>query len=161
MTGSSAGLRASLFDYSFMVSDGRNSRTFAQTVATFSKSGVLLPEFEMRPEGIMQKLGEMFVHKNITFDSHPGFSRHYQLRSSEEDKTRELFGPDLLAFLEGLDPKKKWRLEGGAETLIVYRMGKRVKPNEFRTFLEETSSLASSFLSLGGVRKSANQETKT
>ena len=71
-----------------------------------------------------------------------------------------MFGAALLSFLESLDPKKKWRLEGTAETLVVYRAGKRVKPEEFRTFLEETSALASSFLSLGGVRTPVNQETK-
>jgi hypothetical protein len=154
MTGSSSGLRVSLFDYSFVVGSGRNSHTYAQTVAIFSKSGTVLPEFEMRPEGIMQKIGEIFVHKNITFDSRPEFSRRYQLRSPETDKTRELFTPALLSFLEGLDPKKKWRLEAFAETLIVYRMSKRAKPEEFRAFLEETGSLANSFLSLSSLTKS-------
>lgn len=151
MTGSSSGLRVSLFDYSYVVGSGRNSHTYAQTVASFIKAGGALPEFEMEPKGILGKIGDALLHKNINFESHPEFSRRYQLRSPEQDRTRALFTPALLSFLESLDPKKNWSLEGLGETLIIYRSGKRTKPEELRTFLEETTTLGGSFLRLGGV----------
>ena len=153
MTGSTAGFRTSLFDYRFVVGGGKSSQTYSQTIASFTNPGISMPEFELQPEGIMQKIGDVFVHKDIDFDSHPEFSRRLQLRSPEEGKTRELFTPTLLTFLEGLEPSKKWRLEGVKKTLLIYRSKKRVKPEEFRAFLEETSAIATQFFSLAGLRK--------
>jgi hypothetical protein len=155
MTGSSTGLHVSLFDYSYVVSDGRNSRTCAQTVASFSKTGVQLPEFQIGPKELLQKFGDALFHTNINFDSRADFSRRYQIRSPTQEKTRELFTGSLLSFLEGLDAKQEWRLEGSEETLIVYRAGKRVKPEDLRVFLDETARLASSFLSLGNCKRLA------
>ena len=155
MTGSSTSLHVSLFDYSYVVSDGRNSRTRAQTVASFSKTGVQLPEFQMGPKGLLQKFGDVLCHPNINFDSHADFSRRYQVRSPTQEKTRELFTGSLPSFFESLDPRQEWRLEGLEETLIVYRAGKRVKPENLRVFLDETARLASSFLSLGNCKRLA------
>jgi hypothetical protein len=152
MTGSSAGLRAGLFDYSFVTPDGRSGQTIAQTVAVFTKTGVAMAEFELEPIGIMQKIGEALVHKNIRFDSHPDLSQRYQLRSPDADRTRELFTIGLLSYIEKLDPEKKWRLEGMGETLTVYRSGKRVAPGEMRAFFDEASSIAGSFFGLGSFR---------
>jgi hypothetical protein len=152
MTGNSAGLRASLFDYSYVTGAGRSARTTAQTVAAFARTGVAMAEFELEPIGMMQRIGEALVHKNIRFDTHPDLSRRYQLRSPDVDRTRELFTMGLLSYIEGLDPEKKWRLEGMGETLIVYRAGKRVAPGELRGFLDEASSMAGSFFGLGSFR---------
>jgi hypothetical protein len=149
MTGSSIGLHVSLFDYSYVVSDGRNSRTCAQTVASFSKTGMQLPEFQMGPKGLLQKFGDALFHANINFDSHADFSRRYQVRSFTQEKLVSC------SLAEGLDPKQEWRLEGSEETLIVYRAGKRVKPEDLRVFLDETARLASSFLSLGNCKRLA------
>jgi hypothetical protein len=161
MTGSSTGLHVSLFDYSYVVSDGRNSRTCAQTVASFSKTGVQLPEFQMGPKGLLQKFDDALFHTNINFDSHADFSRRYQVRSPTQEKTRELFTGSLLSFFESLDPRQEWRLEGLEETLIVYRAGKRVKPENLRVFLDETARLTihSSALAIAkGLRPKKRKE---
>ena len=159
MTGSVSGFQTSLFDYKFVIGGGKSSQTCMQTVVSFTKPGISMPEFELQPEGIMQKIGAVFVHDDIDFDSHPEFSRRMQLRSPEEEKTRELFNPSLLTFLEGLDQSKKWRLEGVTETLLIYRWKKRVKPEDFRQFFEETSAIASQFFGLASLRKTTiNQQ---
>ena len=150
MTGSAGGLRAVLFDYQFTVGRGRYSHTYKQTVAAYSKTGAYLPIFEIRARGFWQKV---FGNKGINFDSHPEFTRRSYVRSDDELKTREVITPGLLSFLEQGDPNKKWRLEGDGEILIVYRSEKRVKPPDFRTFLEETSSLAGQFFALGNCKK--------
>jgi hypothetical protein len=67
MTGSSTGLHVSLFDYSYVVSDGRNSRTRAQTVASFSKTGMQLPEFQMGPKGLLQKIWRRALSREYQF----------------------------------------------------------------------------------------------
>ena len=154
MTGSSSGLPVSVLDYSYVVGYGRSQRTCAQTVAVFSGTGLHMPEFAMEPKGLMGKIGEAFTHKNITFDHYPEFSRNYQLRGPDQDRIRGLFNPALLSFLETLDRKKNWSLEGSADTLIIYHAGTKTKPQELRTFLEEATALASTFLRLSAAKAS-------
>lgn len=153
MTGSAAGMRASLFDYSYATGGGKYQHTHRQTVAAYQKSGLNLPAFEMQPAGMLAKIWNAMLHKNINFESHPDFSSRYQLRSPMADEVRTLFTPGLLSFLESLDTSRKWRLEGINDTLIVYRDGKKAKPGDFRIFLEETSTIASSFFSHCSAKK--------
>jgi hypothetical protein len=151
MNGASAGFQASLFDYSYTISTGRSSSTYTQTVAAFVQN-ISLPLFELRPENFMHKVSEVFVHRDINFDSHPEFSRRFVLRGKEEDKIRELFTPALLTFLEALAPEKKWHIEGSEFTLLLYRAGNTVKSDEIRTFLDESSLIAQTFFTSCGLR---------
>jgi hypothetical protein len=149
MTGSVAGMRANLFDYAFTVGGGRSSHTYNQTVGAYCKSGVNLPSFSLRPQGMMHKLWDAVVHKDITFDSNPEFASRYVLRGPESERIRILFTPSLMSYLQGLNPEKKWQLEGMGDTLLVYRGGKKANPGDFRAFLGETSTIAGQFFSLG------------
>jgi len=151
MNGVFGGFQTSLFDYSYTISSGKSSSTYTQTVAAFVQD-VSLPLFEMRPEGLMDRVGEMFVHKDINFDSHPTFSRRYALRGKEEERIRELFTPALLSFLEAVPSEKRWHIEGTDLTLLLYTQGKAVKPEEVRPFLDETFSLAQTFFASCGLR---------
>jgi hypothetical protein len=151
MTSSVAGLRTFLFDYKYTVGGGKSSRTYGQTVAAYGKSGQL-PPFNLQPQGLMHKLWDAVVHKDIIFDSNPNFAQRYVLRGEETERTRMVFTPALLSFLESLDPHKKWQIEGMGDTLIIYRGGKKAKPADFKVFLEETSSLAGQFFSLGNCK---------
>jgi hypothetical protein len=152
MTGTSAGFRTSLFDYSFTVGGAKSRRTFTQTVAAFSQD-LLLPRFDMRPEGFLDRIGDAFVHKDIDFASHPEFSRLYLLRGSEQDSIRELFTPALLTFLEGLPSDDKWHIEGVGATLILYRSDVTVGADRIHAFLDETFSIARTFFSSCGLKK--------
>jgi hypothetical protein len=152
MNGSFAGFQTSLFDYSYTTSDGRNSSTWTQTVAAFMQDAHL-PMFELRPEGFLDRVGEAFVHRDIDFESHPEFSRRYLLRGGDEQAVRELFTPALLTFFEALPPERKWHIEGGEGTLFVYRSAATVKPDDIRSFLEETSSIAQTFFASGGLKR--------
>jgi hypothetical protein len=154
MSGSYSGFRVSLFDYSFTTGGGKSSHTWTQTVAAFTQE-LSLPDFALRPEGFFDRIGEALVHKDIHFDSHPDFSHRYHLRGSDPEKIRELFSPALLTFCEGLAPEDKWHIEGNGTALILYRSDATVNPVEVRAFLDETSSIASSFFSCCGLRKSA------
>jgi hypothetical protein len=153
MTGGSAGLRAAVFDYSYLTGGGSDTHKTEQTCASFLGSGANLPTFNVAPVGIMQKVGGALGQKGIRFDEPAEFSQRYHLSATDESRTRDFFTPSLLALLAGLDPQKKWRLEGAGETLIVYRAGKRVKPAELRAFLDEAGVLASSFFGLAGTEK--------
>jgi len=152
MAGSAAGYRAFLFDYCYVVGSGRSRRNIVQTVAAYSKNGISLPEFAMQPKGVLQKIGQAFVNKDINFDSHPDFSRRCQLRSPDGVRTRALFTPAVISYLESLDPKKKWCFEGMNDTLLMFRRNKRVKPEDFPSYLEESSAIATSVLGFSGAK---------
>ena len=147
MTGSRAGLLSSYFDYSFV----GGKRPIKQTVATFSDD-VWLPLFEVVPRNIIRKLGDSIVRKDVHFESHPRFSKRFQVRSLEGDKVRALFTSELLSYFESLDPKMKWHVEGCGLTLVIYRLGKIVKPAEFVEFVEQTTAIAKAFFTLSGLK---------
>jgi hypothetical protein len=73
MKGTFAGYETSVFDYSFTTGTGKTMHTCTQTVVVFQQN-LPLPVFELRPENIVDRIGEALLHKNITFDSHPAFS---------------------------------------------------------------------------------------
>jgi hypothetical protein len=146
MTGSAGNLRAVLFDYKFTVGGGRYSHTYKQTVAAYSKNGSQLPLLEIRQRGLWQKI---FSSKGMRFDSHPEFARRMYVRCVDEMRAQSIFTPALLSFLDQIDPARKWRFEGQGDTLLIYRSEKKVKPPDFRNFLDETSSLAAQFFAQG------------
>jgi hypothetical protein len=148
MTGSSGGLQISLFDYTYVV----GKSTVTQTLAAFSQD-LQLPPFALRPENVLDRIGEAFLHYDIDFDSNPEFSKRYLLRSPDEANTRRLFTPSLLAYIEQLPAEKKWHIEGTGPTLMVYRGGRPVSPFDMPSFLDETSTIARTFFASGGLRK--------
>ncbi|HKF52665.1 MAG TPA: hypothetical protein VKB26_10150 [Candidatus Acidoferrales bacterium] len=151
MTSERAGFRVSLFDYSFTVGGGRNKQTYTQTVATFSKDDACLPYFELRPANLMDKAWDAMTHKNIHFETDPEFARRYVLRGALPEKVRALFTPGLVSFVDGLDSQHKWHIEGAGRTLVIYRAKKKEPVEQMRTFLEQTTTVASTFLNLAGA----------
>lgn len=146
--GGAAGFRASVFDYTFIEGTGRNSQRYTQTVATFSKDRASLPYFELHEASTWDRAWDVVAHKNIHLETAPEFSRRYVLRGALPDKVSELFSPALISFVEGLDTKEKWRIEGTDDTLVVYRIRKKAAPEKLRDFLDQTSAIASGFFSL-------------
>jgi hypothetical protein len=151
MNGSAAGFEVSLFDYSYTISTGKSSSTYTQTVAAFIQ-GLLLPVFDLHREGFLDRVGDVFTHSDIDFDSNPEFSRLYHLSGDDKDGIRVLFAPALLAFLEGLSPDIGWHIEGNGSTLILYRSNQTVAAEQLQQFLDETSSLARNFFAACGLK---------
>jgi hypothetical protein len=151
MNGSAAGFEVSLFDYSYTISTGKSSSTYTQTVAAFIQS-LPLPVFDLHREGFFDRVGDVFTHSDIDFESNPEFSRLYHLSGDDKDGIGVLFAPALLSFLEGLSPDTSWHFEGSGFTLLLYRGNKTVDPAQLQPFLDETSSLARNFFSACGLK---------
>jgi hypothetical protein len=147
-TGARAGLRVSLFDFSYSVRGVRGSGTVTQTVGTYSKNGVYNPYFQLWPGDTFDKVLDKVTHKNIYFESNPEFARHFVLRSPSEDKIRALFTPALLTFLEQPNSRAGWVVEGAGDTIVIYCPGWKAPPAELRSFLDRTSLIANNFFSL-------------
>jgi len=145
MTGSYGGLDTTLSDYSYQM--GKSSVTL--TLACFIQDR-RLPPFELRGENIFDRIGEAFVHRDIDFDSNPAFSRRYFLRSPDEARTRNLFTPGLLSYLEQIPAEKKWHVETSGEALVVYQYRQLVNAAEVPAFLDESSAIARTILDAAG-----------
>ena len=150
MIGKWAGLQVRVFDYSFVTGGGKSSHTWKQTVAAYA-TNLAFPLFEMRPEGLLDRIGDAFTHKDIDFDSHPDFSRRYLLRGNDPEKIRGLFSPALLTFCEELPQDAKWHIEGCGETIIFYRLDNTVGPQLLKDFLDQTARFAKSFANCAGA----------
>jgi hypothetical protein len=153
MTGHASGLKVSLFDYTFTTGVGRTSTDKTQTIAAFEKNGIQMPEFALQSEGMLQKVGDAFSQKDIDFESHPEFSNRFQLRSSQEGRTRRVFTRSLLDFLTDVELGEVWRIEGVDATLLIYGRNKQVKPEDYPAFFRESSFLATEFFKRCGANK--------
>ena len=70
-----------------------------------------LPSFSLKPEGFLHRLVASLGLQDINFDTHPEFSRMYQLQGSDEESVRELFQPGVLEYFEqhkGLCVEGNW-----------------------------------------------------
>lgn len=152
MVGKWGGFDLKVLDYSYVTGGGKNSHTWSQTVAVFTTKRNF-PTFEMRPEGILERIGDFFTGGDIDFESHPDFSRRFVLRGAMPEKVRKLFSPALLTFCEGL-PSEKWHAEGCASELIFYRSDQSVDPDQIEAFLDKTAGFAKGFVDCCGVVKS-------
>jgi hypothetical protein len=125
-------VEAMLFDYAYTSGSGKNKRTYSQTVAFFQSDRLLIPEFIARPEGLFDKIGQVFGYQDIDMPMHPEFSRRFILRGTDESAIRDFFRPDVVRFFEnntGLSVEAKF------DRFIVYRPAKRLKPEEWGAWL--------------------------
>ena len=138
ITGRAGDRDVRLFDYKYTTGSGKNSHTWSQTVALFPHGGEGLPALLLAPENIFHKIGAVFGYQDIDFDTSPDFSSHYLLRGPDEMAIRSAFGADALNFF---GQQRGWHVEVAGGSVGIYRSDKKCKPEDLRTFLEETQSL--------------------
>ncbi|MBZ0113243.1 MAG: hypothetical protein K8J08_12320 [Thermoanaerobaculia bacterium] len=134
-----SGREVVLFDYTYTVGGGQNSSTHRQTIAAVRSQERPVPDFELRPEIVFHKIGEMFGYQDIDFEDSPEFSNRYVLRGTDEEAIRRLFNPQVRRALE---TDSKWSIEGAGGWTIYFRHGKRIKPIDLATFLDQFRSIA-------------------
>ena len=130
-------LEVGIFEYQYTIGSGRHRRTVRQSVIYFRSPELNLPQFSLRPETPFHKIGSALGYEDIDFESDRTgveFSKKYLLQGKDEQKVRELFTPEVLGFFGG---QYGVSTEGGGDQLIFYRLGKRIKPEDVRPFMEE------------------------
>jgi hypothetical protein len=122
-----------------------------QTLAAFHLDGRRLPVFTISPHHRVE-----IAPGDIDLAEHPAFSERYLLRGEDEQDVRALWGPDLTAFWEGLDPEERWAAAGAGSSLVVYRdakwragRDKEVPPGEIELFLMGAEAIAAEFRETG------------
>lgn len=144
LSGQTGAVSVRIFDYRYVSGAGKNSRTVAQTVILLNSDRLDLPRFALQPENIFHKIGQAFGMKDIDFDLYPEFSKRYLLRGDDEEAVRNLFKSYVLEFLTR---QPGLHVEGAAQAMIIYRLGKRIPPlkleAEYRAALEINELLKS------------------
>lgn len=125
------GMRAAVFDYSYVVGHGKNRHQYYQTVAYYQSNRLGLPFFSLRPESTLHKIFGAFGYQDIDFGNRPEFSSRYLLRGQDENGIRRAFTDRLLSFYE-MNPGLS--TEGGGNQLFIYKEGVRVPPENVRQF---------------------------
>lgn len=135
VTGGTAEVSVSIFDFRYITGHGRSRRVRRQTVLAMESSLLQLPTFNCRPERkILDTIGGMIGRQDIDFEQHPEFSKAFVLKASDELATREFFDETLLDLFAS---KPDISLETLPTGFIVFRRWKRRQPEELQTLLEE------------------------
>jgi hypothetical protein len=133
LRGVANGLEICIFDYRYIVGSGKHQQTYQQSVFVARAEDIDLPSFTMRPESFWHKIGSLLGYKGIDFDTHPKFSKHYQLKGPDEVGVRAVFATEVLDYFE-VRPKLNVEAEG---PLLIYYRYTRLKPAQFRDFMAE------------------------
>jgi hypothetical protein len=108
-----------------------------RTVALFSSESIYLPDFDLQPESIGDKIKSTFGYQDIDFESHSQFSFSYLLRGEAEYAIRRIFTDEVLTFFSN---HTGLYVEARGNKLIYYR-GKRVKTRDMPSFLDEGKTI--------------------
>jgi hypothetical protein len=128
-----------IFDFRYTVSSGKSSHTVEQTVAAFTRQGARLPAFQMYPENVFSKLGQLLGGQDIDFDDNQEFSSRYVLRGDDPDAVRAWFERQAVSYWA---ERPGWSAEGGGDCLVLYRNSVREKPDSLREWIDEARRAA-------------------
>jgi tetratricopeptide (TPR) repeat protein len=142
------GVRVTLFDYTYVIGHGKQSRTYSQTVTRVQSPRLQLPAFELRPEGILLKIAQSLGMRDIDFEGSPTFSKMYLLRGQDEAAIRLTFSPALLQYCE--QNRGLW-ISGVGDMLWIHRENKRAKPADLAAFAADALQVAELFLHADGA----------
>lgn len=132
-----------IYDYRYTVGSGKAVDTPHQTVVLFHSPEIQVPRFILKPEGWLNKIGELFGGKDIDFDEAPEFSKKFVLSGDDEAAIREFFN---LERMELLTTFSKLCMEARPGTLLFWFDRKRTPPGEFQQFFEQAFSVYSAFI---------------
>lgn len=125
-------------DYRYTVGSGKNSTTWQQTVILFCSPSINAPRFEIKPEGWLNKVGELIGFQDIDFVESPEFSKKYVLTGSDEAAIRDFLRPEILQLLVGF---RNLCLEVRPGSMMFWFDRKRISPAEFRVVFEQAFSV--------------------
>lgn len=134
MVGSSGEIRTAVFGYRYDTGSGKNQTSHVQTVFSFESSQLDLPQFQLSPENIFQKIGQLMGYQDIDFPDAPEFSKRFVLRGADESAVRQVFSMDVIRFFESM---RGVSVEADGNRLIFYRARRRLKARDIKGFMDE------------------------
>ncbi len=133
-----ADLKTRIFDYHYTVRVANSTQTYRQTVFFFYSNNLGLPQFRLRPEKIIHKIGAWLGFDDIDFISHEKFSKELHLTGEDEQLVRHTFSDSILQYFTFHD---EWCVEGLNYLLIIYRKHSILPPIEIRRHYESAKNI--------------------
>lgn len=127
-----------LCDYRYTIGSGKNSTTWQQTVILFRSPSINAPQFDLKPEGWLHKVGGLIGFQDIDFVESPEFSKKYLLTGNDEAAIRDFLRPEILQLLVGF---QRLCLEVRPGSLMFWFDRKRISPQEFNVAFEQAFSV--------------------
>ena len=131
------------FDYQYTVSGYRTSSTYNCAVALFKSAELSLPQFELSPETIADRINDLLAKSDIDLAQYPVFSQKYALSGPDRERIISLFSPALVAFFEQL--RGNWRVQAADGCVIAFKNG-YVSAEDYPAFIEEARTIFRAFL---------------
>ena len=122
-----------VFDYRFTTGHGKHQTVHKQTVFSMKTSELNPPQFLLRPEGFLDKVGSIVGGQDIDFDSHPLFSKQFVLQGDNEEEVRRFFDAELLEYFE----KNEGLYVESAPGMFIFFHRKLNKPDQIRGLMDQ------------------------
>jgi hypothetical protein len=132
LEGGSGHRRLAIFDYDYTTGHGKGTVRWHTTVLSVGLQDAAIPQFLVRKKIINDRIMSWFRPTDIEIQGYPAFSQRYVLRGDEKAAIGALFTEPVMDFF---DRNRGLSAEGGEHTLLLYRLGKRVKPDAIGDFL--------------------------
>ena len=148
MKGSAAGLRCVLFDLRYEVDNGgtvenAGKTTYRRTVAAYAAPHIDLPTFSIKKNGFFSRRAA----DKVPIEGDPDFSDRFVVTGADRAAVQRVFRPALTRSLVAAHLPEKLIIEGAGSSLVFYHSNKRLRPEHWKQFLDETSTIAGEFLS--------------
>ncbi|HCC47453.1 MAG TPA: hypothetical protein DEQ38_04965 [Elusimicrobia bacterium] len=140
---SASGGNISVFDYRYTTGSGKNSHSHTFTLALIEGVRPQVPQFELKPESFIYKIGEAIGFKDIDLPAFPEFSDKYRLTGPDEAAVHMFFTPNRAAWFErtpGL------RVQGAPGHVVFFKRDGQLPVNAWQGFIEEAKAFAAEVL---------------
>ena len=135
-------------DFNITVGSGSKKRKQYQTYVVIHSGKLASPNFCLQPECALFRMAEGLLNRltgsvDIDFPTHPDFSDNYFLKGSDEDAVRNFFTPRVLEYFQvhhGLS------VEVFNGTLVFFRLGELVKPDDIKALIDNAMEVHQVFL---------------
>lgn len=108
-----------IMDMTWVVSTGKSSHRFYQTVFFLRAKDLGVPDFSIRPESFFHKIGTMLGMQDIDIEAYPDFSDNNLLQGSDPELIRShVIKPGIVKVFQF---NKVWTLEGMGYFLVLYK----------------------------------------
>lgn len=126
----------------FYTTGNKNSRRRTLSVIAFTDKKLSLPQFELVPEAVFDRLLNKLGFQDIDFPEQPDFSRKFRLQGQDETAVRAIFNADLI---RDLISRPAISIEAHQDVILFYLNQKVLKLEEIDTTLNDCLALKNLF----------------
>ncbi|MBL7827868.1 MAG: hypothetical protein JNJ57_14660 [Saprospiraceae bacterium] len=137
-----------IFDYSYVISTGKSTRTVLQTVFFANDKNWYLPRFILKPETLWHKFIQLLGFNDIDVAENPEFSGAFWLKGDGkfDDLIRQKFTPEVQELILRRPPA---HVEGNNYYMVEYSPNEIIPPHYMKAFLDSFKTLVKRFKTEG------------